>query len=414
MELSKEELGNMVEAFRKAGLNPKSDTPEEFKHWVQGLSQQDIAPVIKKEPEGENPEPDMKSSTVTYHNFPKLPFFSGEPGKDAEYDLWRYEVNCLLDTQTYSKGTILQAIRRSLKGEAALAVMKVGPKATITDILSKLKSAFGTLRRSSVLMSKFYSSCQGESEDVSAWSCRLERLLYQLAEQKSIPPAEQDEMLRTRLWDGLNPSLKSLAGYKYESITNFDDLRLCLREMEFDLQRITADAPKVKAKQATAHTAKASVTDSSGQDLSEIKSMFKEMYSEFADMKERQQHMTAQIQQLQPSPFVNYSHQGPAVTSFRGGYNRHRDRGQYKQGNEGWSDTIPGKVSSAPSVVPQQTTSHSPSTPSPGQTSSQSQEPVCWRCGYSGHLAYGCRVRLDHRRKPLNWNRPMGRGDYQA
>jgi len=39
-----------------------------------------------------------------------------------------------------------------------------------------------------------------------------------------------------------------------------------------------------------------------------------------------------------------------------------------------------------------------------------SDEPVCWRCGQPGHMQYGCRVRLDHTKRPLNYRRPMGRG----
>jgi hypothetical protein len=38
------------------------------------------------------------------------------------------------------------------------------------------------------------------------------------------------------------------------------------------------------------------------------------------------------------------------------------------------------------------------------------REPVCWRCGQSGHIRAGCRVRLDHVRRPLNWDRPTARG----
>ncbi|XP_046559933.1 uncharacterized protein LOC124268954 [Haliotis rubra] len=50
------------------------------------------------------------------------------------------------------------------------------------------------------------------------------------------------------------------------------------------------------------------------------------MYSEFADMKEQQKHMTAQIQQLQPSSFVHHNQQAPASTSFRERYDRNRGR----------------------------------------------------------------------------------------
>ncbi|XP_071118240.1 uncharacterized protein [Haliotis cracherodii] len=235
-----------------------------------------------------------RHTKVAYRHFPQLPVFSGTAGKDADYDVWRYEVNCLIESKTHDNSVILQAIRQPLKGEAALIVMKLGHHASIVDILSKLKSAFGTLRRSSSLFSEFYSSYQQNYEDVTAWSCRLERLLYQLAGQKQISSAEQDEMLRSRLWDGLETSLKSLAAHKYESISDFDELRLCLRE---NLNRTEPNQIPRSPSRSMDCNQPASKSD----DIAELKGMIKDLTTSVADLRDQHQQLSAQVYQQQPS-----------------------------------------------------------------------------------------------------------------
>ena len=36
-------------------------------------------------------------------------------------------------------------------------------------------------------------------------------------------------------------------------------------------------------------------------------------------------------------------------------------------------------------------------------------DPICMRCGQEGHIALGCRVRLDHQKKNLNFSGPTSR-----
>ena len=390
MELNEDEFNGMVEALRRAGLHPKADTAQDFKDWIGALPQ---GSAIKQESvEKEGAASIKKAADVTYHTFPKLPAFSGEVGKDTEYDLWHYQVECLMETRTYSQDTILRAIRTSLKGEAAMIVMNLGHRATTTDIMLKLKSAFGTLRRSSVLMSAFYSASQREDEDVSAWSCRLERLLYQLSEQKTIPAHEQDEMLRSRLWDGLNSDIKSLAGYKYDVIDNFDDLRLCLREMELELNKGKVVIPRTKGKPLAVNVATASRSQE-GQD--EMTTLLREMRTEMKDMRDEQKRMTAQINHLQSRPVPSFHRQETQSNSQSPGFqNAFPDRKQYT-----------GCPGSEVRQAPPEVTSY----PRQGIDSNY-REVTCWRCGYPGHMARGCRVRLDHLRRPLNGNKPMGRG----
>ena len=405
----------MVSLFESMGFKPpRTDSVDVLKAWMitKDMGKQEF-------PQG-GEEEGIRARTgsrtpVTYHQFPKLPTFCGELNKDTEYDLWRYEVDCLLQTKIHSTDVILQAMRRSLKGEAALIAMKLGPHATVTDILTKLRSAFGTLRRSSNLLSEFYSTTQAQKEDVASWSCRLERLVYQLAKQKSISQQEQDDMLRTRLWDGLKPELKSLAGHKYDIIFNFDELRLCLREMEFDLSHATTTESKSKtstepkAKNKSASVNMASSEDSRTDDIADLKRMVRDLASQVGEMKRSAQVFQQYAQPAQPAQSAQ-----PAQTEVQhrqyGHARRNRGRGRFYRSGRGTSS--PAMTSAMPEPTQEQgaTGYHPPSTDTHQPWRNDVPVPVCWTCGYPGHVSYGCRVRTDHRRRPLNYFSAMGRG----
>ena len=68
---------------------------------------------------------------------PRLSIFSGEK-KDADYDVWKYEVLCLQKEGTYSADAILHAVRRSMKGEAVRVLMNCGSTASL-DAMSPRK-----------------------------------------------------------------------------------------------------------------------------------------------------------------------------------------------------------------------------------------------------------------------------------
>jgi hypothetical protein len=196
-------------------------------------------------------------------------------------------------------------------------------------------------------------------------------------------------MLRTRLWDGLTTELKSLAGYKHESIKHFDELRLCLREMEFDLDkdlnrdRGTSHSTKVKGKSGQINMTSATVSSANRETdgLSEIKDMIKDIHSELQDMRKNQRVLAAQVQSQQ----TDYDQHRYPIPRYDG---QGRGKGQrdYR-----YTDT---PVAS----------------PTPDARPPDRHPVVCYRCGYPGHIAIGCKVRLDHQRKPLNWKGSMGRG----
>lgn len=162
---------------------------------------------------------------------PKLVEFSGE--KPDEFDLWLYDLKCLLRSQVYSTPIILEAIRKSLKGRARLVLLHVGESATVEDIVDELEAVYGNIHSSEKLKEKFYNARQGAGESVAEYSLRLEQILSNI----TLDSATKDEMLRNRLWAGLrNSELHNMSRYKYETALGFNKFRKELRQMELDMQ----------------------------------------------------------------------------------------------------------------------------------------------------------------------------------
>lgn len=149
----------LVKAFKDLGLNPKYDTPEELEKWLKEMADR---------------KTDTKSTTV-HTNQPRLSIFYGENATKGEvdYEQWRYEVKSLLLEETYKEDMIMQAIRRSVRGEAIRILMRLGTGVDIETILEKFESVYGTVDTKEELLAKLYSAKQGESEDITAWSFRL-------------------------------------------------------------------------------------------------------------------------------------------------------------------------------------------------------------------------------------------------
>ena len=239
----------MLETFAKMGVKPKADTPEQLTEWMMGFLQ--VQGKIKKESETNvevkppqipstisattTAKPDEKVTKMMMNHPPKIPFFSGTEVKqgDVAYEIWRHEVKVLLK-QNYEKDAILNAVRRSLRGEAGYVAMRLDLDASVDDILHKLDSVYGSIEKKEELMAGFYGARQREDESVSAWSCRLESILGKAIERGIVQRTEVDGMLHSMLWTGLKTSLKDISGHKYDTVKDFDGLRIALRQIEKD------------------------------------------------------------------------------------------------------------------------------------------------------------------------------------
>lgn len=271
------EMLKTIEMFQRMGISPKADSPEDLKRWMRNYlqSQGELEEkTVSKSSTSSSRVPSSHKDTVTKMTMshpPKVTWFSGTEQKagDTTYALWRHEVQCLLK-QNYDEDAVLNAVRRSLRGEAGHVAMRLDLDATVHDIILKLDSIYGSVDKREELLAEFYGSRQKEDESVTSWSCRLEGILGKAVDRGLIQRKDIDGMLHAMLWTGLKPSLKDISGHKYDTIKDFDGLRVSLRQIEND--HITRNASVVKP-----HSAKAVTTQPEDSNLQELKGMIKQI-----------------------------------------------------------------------------------------------------------------------------------------
>ena len=197
------------------------------------------------------PLPSVYSSnfdrTFSSMKVPKLSEFSGEGA--SEFEIWKYDVNCLINEGVYPTHIIREAMRRSLKGVARGVLLHLGESASVIDILTELEGVYGNVRPVEKLKEMFYSESQREGESVADYSLRLERLLSLVPE--TLDRYSRNEMLKNRLWSGLrDQELKNVSRYLFEKIVDFNTLRRELRAIEEDLrsQKVSRTEKKLEVK----------------------------------------------------------------------------------------------------------------------------------------------------------------------
>ena len=101
---------------------------------------------------------------------PKLPTFSGDeplPKGECIYTEWHFEVKCLLGDSEVTDNSLLQAVRRSLKGCARKMMIPLGELASVADILEKLDAMFGDVSTRGMIMQEFFNAKQKSVESVT-------------------------------------------------------------------------------------------------------------------------------------------------------------------------------------------------------------------------------------------------------
>jgi hypothetical protein len=63
-------------------------------------------------------------------------------------------------------------------GQAGAVVMRLGPDASIEELLHKLDSIYGNAANRVDILKELYGAEQRNDEDVISWSCRLEDIMY--------------------------------------------------------------------------------------------------------------------------------------------------------------------------------------------------------------------------------------------
>lgn len=184
---------------------------------------------------------------VSHLQIPRIPQFSGDdpPQKgDVTYREWKYEVQCLFNDPQIKETSIVQSIRRSLRGTAKQMLIPLGERATVEDILTKLDILFGEVSDNGMIMQEFFNAFQLPSECATSFGCRLESMIQSAIDGGYLDKSAKNDLLRHKFWTSLSSEkLKSQTRHKYDSIRNYDKLLLEIRrvEKEISINRVTAD-----------------------------------------------------------------------------------------------------------------------------------------------------------------------------
>ena len=114
---------------------------------------------------------------------------------------------------------------------------------------------------------QFYGARQEKDEDISHLRCRFERIIGKCVDRGLVHHSEVDQQLHFMLWNGLKASLKAISGYKYDTIKDFDGLRVALRQIENYI-------PQESTSTSKPHISKA---DTGQSEFDEIKGMIQQL-----------------------------------------------------------------------------------------------------------------------------------------
>ncbi len=388
--LEEEDLKKLGTLFTELGVKPNLESAESLQKWMTEWTH---PKEVKQEKEGV--KPNTETSRQLSDRIPRLPNFTAtsEHKDSMPYDVWRYEVECLLLSELHSRDSIAEAVRRSLKGEAAKVAMRLGVGITTREILRKFDGLYGTVATEASLLTQFYASQQAESEDVATWSVRLEDIIQKVVSKGLISQGTTNEMLRSKLWTGLaNDRLKQATRYKYDTITNYDDLVVELRRVEQEMSPTKPNEKKSEKKLKTQMIQKRTeVDDRTSSHTHEERTKDAPDWKKLEEKLDRIEKDVSALKADRQNSDSRGTYERNSRGSYRGnsrGTYKGNSRGRYRGNNRTRYQDTRGDRSSE------------------GLDKGNGDTIICYRCGGEGHIALGCRVRTDHLRQ-LNDESPL-------
>ena len=183
-------------------------------------------------------------SSNTINNI-RVTTFSGT-SKDCSYEQFRHDVHYLLK-QGCPDVMVLNAIKRSIKGQAQEIVLHMGEDATVADILSRYEIMFGDVNPPHVLLAQFYAASQSPGESMTDWYSRLEDLATRITRKDNnvISPNNYDILVNTQFWTKLhNGQMRNALRHKFDALVNSPQLIVEARKVESEFS-----TPEVQANQ---------------------------------------------------------------------------------------------------------------------------------------------------------------------
>ena len=291
-----------------------------------------------------------------YGQRPNLPQFSGENRSgDVTFDVWKYDVRCLIHEGAYPLALIRQSIRNSLRGKARSILVTMGEDVTHESTVQKLESIFGNVCDKEALLETYYKQSQNADESIAEFGMRLQNLLQIPMERGLISVSERNSMLCSKFFSGLrNPLLQTAIRFKYQNTTDFDELLKEARVVELQLQSTSTGS---ESKADTAATAKQQST--SRTSLDDIAKKLESLTTQVHDLQSQMKTVKGDRERQPTQPYYqqddrDFGYAGGYRPGYRGTGNRGRgfDRGGgYSRGYDGrrGTDTRPLNLRKSPS-----------------------------------------------------------------
>ncbi|XP_016105549.1 paraneoplastic antigen Ma1 homolog [Sinocyclocheilus grahami] len=214
----------------------------------------------------------------------RLRVFSGVkpvPAGEEEYDPWMKQAVQMISEWQCADSVKRQRIVESLRGPASDIVrfLKVSnPAATATDYLVALESAYGNTESNSNLLAKFRSTYQGESEKLSDFLYRLDKLLHRMLVKGGVVATDLNHMRMDQVVKGARTTdMVALRLRMTDTLRDSPSFSQLLREVREEEDWIRArDGGKVVVAAASVPQALVSELSSIKQEVSALTTqMFK-------------------------------------------------------------------------------------------------------------------------------------------
>ena len=159
--------------------------------------------IVNTEPTSSQTQSTTPSSTneIRYNPLSLPKFSSQQPThkNESSFRVWNHSLQCLKHEERFSDAILKQLIRRSLTGEALVALPV---SATSEDILTELTDLHSSNSVRFDGWSIFHGASQATTESVTEWKVRLMRLFDEANPQGRFNE-HRGEMLATALWQNL-------------------------------------------------------------------------------------------------------------------------------------------------------------------------------------------------------------------
>ena len=397
-----EEKDSIIQIFEDMEDKPKVDDLESLKAWMQDYVRGQNRVSQSHPVEAEARTDTVIHKTVVQPQLRIVPFSGSGGSNEVSYEAWKFEIRTLLKDKTHSNSDIESAAKKSLRGEAANIVRRLGIYADISTMIDKLDGMYGVVEDSESLLSQFYNAKQLPDEKVTSWGCRLEDLLDRADKQCPLQASAFNDMLCTKFWSGQLNHLKEKSRHLKDHIRDYNSLLIEIRRIECEVTPDkTCTLSKNDGKQSHLKAINAVDDNSRAEEseMSSLKGLICKMNTRLDDIEKSLNTKSAPDEKIKHSDNSfgktnyqinqNYRGRGQSRGRQRGSATYHsnfhgddqcqRYRFQNSGRNNWWNQAI---------SAPQQPSQHSGI--------------QFYRCGQFGHIAIGCRVVLDTPPSSLN------------